>query len=96
MTRKTPRTDAEYAAMADAVERGDYTPVPGSAVISAHLRMGRPTGTTKRGASPIRNVRFPGDMDAQLTSTADAEGITPSELIRTAVGEYLARHQRPA
>lgn len=93
MERESPGTEAEYAELAADVERGgDYVAVPGSATVSPQLRMGRPAGGAKRGKSPVRNVRLPADMDSRLTSTAEAEGTTPSELIRTAIAEYLARH----
>lgn len=45
----------------------------------------------KRPPKETFHVRFPPDMLEQIRETADAHQLLPSELVREAVKEYLAR-----
>lgn len=42
--------------------------------------------------SPVRQVRLPADLNDQLTAVAAAEHRRPSDVIRSALAEYLAGH----
>ena len=50
---------------------------------------GRPSLSGK-GTSPTRQVRLPEELDAALLARAKAEGRRPSDVMRTAVTQYLA------
>jgi hypothetical protein len=52
--------------------------------------VGKPSLSDK-GSSPSRSVRLPADMDAQLVALAQHVHMKPSEVIRRALGEYLAK-----
>ena len=52
--------------------------------------VGKPS-MSEKGASPSRSVRLPADMDAELVAVALRAHIKPSEVIRRALGEYLAK-----
>ncbi len=43
--------------------------------------------------SPVRQVRFPRALDADLLAFAEQSHITPSEVVREAVREYLEAHR---
>jgi hypothetical protein len=42
--------------------------------------------------SPVRQVRLPADLNDQLTAVAAAEHRRPSDVIRSALADYLATH----
>lgn len=52
-------------------------------------RKGRPW-IGDAGPSGTRTIRLPASLDAALVARAAAEHITPSELIREALSDYLA------
>lgn len=63
------------------------------------MRMaGRPSlgfpRATGRGGSPRRQVRLPQGLSDELDRYAEAEKTTPSEVIRRAVGEFLAGRRK--
>lgn len=81
-----------YEALADAVERGEFTPVPGT-LSGPLLKMGRPAAAAaRRGKSPVRTLRLPHELDERLTEYAGAADSTPSDVLRQAVVEYMDRH----
>ncbi|MGW4633367.1 CopG family ribbon-helix-helix protein [Nocardia sp. NPDC004415] len=85
------RSAEEYEAMAAEFENGDYA-VVGPIEVGPELLMGRPAGGSRGGKSPVRTVRLPAELDARLTAYADEAETTPSDVLRRAVVEYLARH----
>jgi hypothetical protein len=85
------RSAEDYAAMSAAVESGAYT-VGGPLEVGASLRMGRPVGGRRRGASPTRTVRMSAELDLRLEAYAEAVHASPSEVLRRALDEYLNRH----
>jgi len=95
MTAKRKRfTDAEYAEMA-----ADYAAEPPTAdeivsveVNPAFLRKGRPAEGATPGKTPGFTVRLPDAIRFELTLRAQADGSSPSELIRRAVIEYIGNH----
>jgi predicted HicB family RNase H-like nuclease len=55
-----------------------------------HLRRGRPSlGETASRRSPQLTIKFPTKLKETATVQAQREGRTVSELVRTAVAEYL-------
>lgn len=52
--------------------------------------VGKPS-LSKKGTSPSRSVRLPDDMDAQLLARSAQEHRKPSEVLREALREYLAK-----
>ena len=87
-------TEEEYAAMA-----ADYEASPPADseiagpvhVDPAALRTGRPPkGAPRRGRTPTTSVRLPEELRERLTVRADAEAVTPGEVIRRAIIEYLS------
>lgn len=42
--------------------------------------------------SPVRQVRLPAELNEQLTAVAAAEHRRPSDVIRTALTDYLTTH----
>lgn len=87
MAKRSPK---DYAEMSRAVESGDYT-VAGPLEMGSTLRMGRPTGESRRGASPTRTIRLPAELNTRLDAYVSAEHTTPSEVMRRALDEYLGR-----
>lgn len=77
----TPITDEMVEAMADEAERG-YNP---EAI--ARRRGGRPPMGSS--ASSVESVRLDPDLKRELLLRAAAEGISVSEAIRRAIGQYL-------
>ena len=58
-----------------------------------HRRTGRPRlSGAGGGASPTLNVRLPEDVRGRLDLVAAEQGVRPSEVVRTALSEYLERH----
>lgn len=56
---------------------------------------GRPRldgGTTPGAPAPRRQVRLPQDLSARVDRLAQQQHRSPSELMRVAIGEYVARH----
>ena len=78
----TPITDDQVQAWADEAERG-YSP--------KQLRP-RPGGRPPMGsaAASVESVRLDPELKTALTARAEAEHVSVSELIRTAVRQYLA------
>ncbi|QDQ98373.1 CopG family transcriptional regulator [Tomitella fengzijianii] len=86
------RKPADFEAMSAAVERGDYQ-VGGEIEFHVELARGRPPGERMRGRnSPARSVRLPAELDRRLAAFAEDRCITPSEVVRAAVADYLVRH----
>ena len=84
------RTADDYARMSAEVESGDYT-VHGPVETGASLRMGRPAGNNRRGTSPTRTVRLAAELDTRLAEYAAHNHISPSEIMRRALDDYLRR-----
>lgn len=88
-------TSDDYAELADSYEqdppRGDeVSGVP--YVAPSAMRMGRPPGGgDARGASPTRALRLPARLNIALEDQAAKEGLTVSDILRSAVGEYFER-----
>lgn len=91
------RSEREYSEMSRAIESGEYT-VRGPMELGATLRMGRPTkGTPTSGKTPPLTVRLPEPIRIEVEHRVQAgESASASELIRTAVVEYLERHPTKA
>lgn len=53
---------------------------------------GRPSLTAPGQRSPALNLRIPGRTRRRLDAVALAQGRSPSEIVRDALDEYLARH----
>lgn len=85
------RSAEEYEAMAAEFQSGDYA-VVGPIEVGPELAMGRPVGGARGGSSPVRTVRLPAELDARLAAYAEEAETTPSDILRRAVVEYLARH----
>lgn len=93
---------AEWAETADIAPGARITrsagPGAGRALLEAALgspealkrAVGKPSLSNK-GTSPSRSLRLPKDMDAQLVARAVAEHRKPSEILRSALAEYLAK-----
>ncbi|MDR0593300.1 MAG: ribbon-helix-helix domain-containing protein [Bifidobacteriaceae bacterium] len=77
-----PITDEQVASWARQAEDG----FPGARFTNPPV--GRPP-LGGRGPSPARSVRLPPSMDRAVVALAQAEGATPSAVIREAVAEYL-------
>lgn len=86
------RSVEDYAAMSAAVESGAYA-LEGPLEVGASLRMGRPVGGQRLGASPSRTVRMPAELNRRLEVYAEAAHTSPSEVLRRALDEYLNRHE---
>lgn len=86
MTTEKPRSDAEYEALATAIEDGDYT-VTGPATV----HRGRPRKGEERASTRATTVRMPEATLAVLEEMAAAEKVTTSDIIRTAADEFIAR-----
>ncbi|MCZ2404697.1 CopG family transcriptional regulator [Paenarthrobacter sp. Z7-10] len=52
--------------------------------------VGKPS-LSSSGTSPSRTVRLPKDMDAQLVARSEIEHRKPSEILREALVQYLAK-----
>ncbi len=87
----TKRSADEYAELAADFENGDYA-VVGPVEVGPGLSLGRPAGAERRGNSPVRTVRLPTELDERLAAYAAETETTPSDVLRRAVAEYLARH----
>lgn len=85
MTRKPtvpPRTEEEYEALADAFERGEFSPVGDVWVApDAEHRMGRAGVVSLDTETRDRVRRF-----------AEATGQMADDVVRAAVAEYLSAH----
>jgi Ribbon-helix-helix protein, copG family len=84
------RSAEDYAGMSAAVESGAYT--ASGLEMGPSLQMGRPVGGQHRGSSPTRTVRMSVELDLRLEAYAEAVHMSPSEVMRRAVDEYLNRH----
>lgn len=93
---------AEWAETADLSPDARITkaegPEAGRSILEAALgspeavrrAVGKPSLGGK-GTSPSRSLRLPVEMDAQLVARAAAEHRKPSEIMRDALAEYLAK-----
>lgn len=52
--------------------------------------VGKPS-LSHRGTSPTRSIRLPRELDAELIARSEVEGRKPSEIVRDALQEYLAK-----
>ena len=82
-TSGKPITDADVQRLADEAERGYDV----DALIARRNKRGRPA----LGSAPasVESVRLDPDLRDQLASRAQADGTTPSEVIRQALRSYL-------
>lgn len=74
--------------------RGPAAAEPGRALLE-RAGGGRPPldpNATPGQHSPVRQVRLPADLNDQLTVRAAAEHRQPSDVIRSALVDYLAAH----
>lgn len=60
----------------------------------AERRSGRPSLTSPGAHSPALNLRVSTQTKARLEAQAEAEGRRQSDIVRDALEEYLARHDR--
>ncbi|MFI6865722.1 CopG family transcriptional regulator [Nocardia sp. NPDC050406] len=84
MTHELPRTAAEFAKWADAVEFHPNAPLP------QDLPPNRPEDRPADGIPVKRSVKWSVETDERLKATAKAKGITQSELIRQYIEMGLA------
>lgn len=78
-----PITDADVQRLADEAERGYDV----AALIARRNKRGRPA--LGSGPSSVESVRLEPELRDQLTARAQADGTTPSEVIRQALRDYL-------
>jgi predicted HicB family RNase H-like nuclease len=78
-----PITDADVEAMADEAEAGYDV----DELIARRGKRGRPS--LGSGPATVESVRLDPELRDELTARATAEGVSPSELIRKALREYL-------
>lgn len=78
-----PITDADVKRLADEAEHGYDV----DALIARRGKRGRPA----LGSAPasVESVRLEPELRDQLTARAQADGTTPSEVIRQALRDYL-------
>jgi len=88
MTDRTPRYEKDYEDLATAIEKGDY-----DVVGSAPVVRGRPRTGVERVEARATSVRIPVTTLQELESLAAEDHTTVSEILRTAVDEYLARRR---
>ncbi|WP_284974232.1 ribbon-helix-helix protein, CopG family [Arthrobacter sp. efr-133-TYG-104] len=93
---------AEWAETADIAPGARISkhdgPEAGRALLEAALgspealkrAVGKPSLSSK-GTSHSRSIRLPKDMDEQLIARSELEHRNPSEILRTALAEYLAK-----
>jgi uncharacterized protein (DUF4415 family) len=81
-TSGQPISDADVQRLAEEAERGDV-----DALIARRNKRGRPA----LGSAPasVESVRLDPELRDQLASRAQADGTTPSEVIRQALRNYL-------
>lgn len=96
MTARKGLSDSEYAEMAADYASNPLTPADIAGPVESTgtvLRMGRPTKTGGRqGKTPSTTIRLPEPLRQQLATQAEAEAVTPAEIVRRAVAEYIERH----
>jgi uncharacterized protein (DUF4415 family) len=82
-TSGRPITDADVQRLAEEAERGYDV----DALIARRNKRGRPA----LGSAPasVESVRLDPELRDQLTARAQADGTTPSEVIRQALRDYL-------
>jgi uncharacterized protein (DUF4415 family) len=82
-TSGKPITEADVQRLAEEAERGYDV----DAVIARRNKRGRPA----LGSAPasVESVRLDPELRDQLTARAQADGTTPSEVIRQALRDYL-------
>ncbi len=78
-----PITDADIEALADEAEAGYDV----DELIARRGRRGRPA--LGSGPATVESVRLDPELRDELTARAEVEGVSPSELIRKALREYL-------
>ena len=82
-TSGRPITDADVQRLAEEAERGYDV----DALVARRNKRGRPA----LGSAPasVESVRLDPELRDQLTARAQADGPTPSEIIRQALRDYL-------
>jgi uncharacterized protein (DUF4415 family) len=82
-TSGRPITDADVQRLAEEAERGYDV----DALVARRNKRGRPA----LGSAPasVESVRLDPELRDQLTARAQADGTTPSEVIRQALRDYL-------
>ncbi len=82
-TSGKPITDADVQRLADEAERGYDV----DALVARRNKRGRPA----LGSAPasVESVRLEPELRDQLTARAQADGTTPSEVIRQALRDYF-------
>jgi uncharacterized protein (DUF4415 family) len=82
-TSGQPITDADVQRLAEEAERGHDV----DALIARRNKRGRPA----LGSAPasVESVRLDPELRDQLTARAQADGTTPSEVIRKALRDYF-------
>lgn len=82
-TAGRPITDADIQRLAEEAERGYDV----DALVARRNKRGRPA----LGSAPasVESVRLDPELRDQLTARAQADGTTPSEVIRQALRDYL-------
>lgn len=78
-----PITDADIEALADEAEAGYDV----DELIARRGKRGRPS--LGSGPATVESVRIDPELREELTARAAVEGVSPSELIRKALWEYL-------
>jgi hypothetical protein len=76
-------TDAEVQRLADEAERGYDV----DALVARRGRRGRPA--LGSGPASVESVRLDPELRDRLAERAKADGMTPSEIIRKALRDYL-------
>lgn len=56
-------------------------------------RAGRPSLEESGATSPRRQVRLPESLSKRVDALAEADGRTPSELMREAIADYVDAHE---
>ena len=84
MTLKPNSSTALRGAAAAEFGRATIERALGRPSIDPHARSGQ--------HSPVRQVRLPAGVNEQLAAVAAAEHRRPSDVIRSALADYLAKH----
>ncbi len=96
MSDRPHRSMDDYALLAEEAEHGELRPAPGTAEVSSDYAMlrGRPRDGVPREASVSYTVRVPSGMGEALARYATEHHLTTSEVVRAALGVYLAEQPR--
>lgn len=82
-TSGRPITEADVQRLAEEAERGYDV----DALVARRNKRGRPA--LGSGPASVESVRLEPELRDQLTARAQADGTTPSEIIRQALRDYL-------